>query len=152
MINKATKSSYLFLCMFAICLLDGCSPDLSDDNIPPANFPDIVINLTLPANASLAPQGGFKEIGNGGVRGIIVYNEGGGIYNAFERNCSYHPNDACATVNVDNSSLFMIDPCCGSTFDFSTGNPIGGVAWRPLRKYETLVNGLELTITENIVE
>ena len=129
----------------------GCSPDLSDDNIPPVNFPDIVIVLNLPSYSSLMTKGGFKEIG-GGVRGIIVYCEDVGKYHAFERNCSYQPNDACATVNIDASKLFMIDPCCGSSFDFSTGNPIGGVAWRPLRKYQTIVTGNELTITEVVVD
>jgi len=129
----------------------GCSPDYSDDNIPPVNFQDIVISLNLPAYSSLMTKGGFKEIG-GGVRGIIVYCEDVGKYHAFERNCSYQPNDACATVNIDASKLFMIDPCCGSSFDFSTGNPIGGVAWRPLRKYQTIVTGNELTITEIVVD
>jgi nitrite reductase/ring-hydroxylating ferredoxin subunit len=129
----------------------GCSPDYSDDNIPPVNFPDIVIVLNLPSYSSLMTKGGFKEIG-GGVRGIIVYCEDVGKYHAFERNCSYQPNDACATVNIDASKLFMIDPCCGSSFDFSTGNPIGGVAWRPLRKYQTTVTGNELTITEVVVD
>ena len=129
----------------------GCSPDYSDDNIPPVNFPDIVIALNLPSYSSLMTKGGFKEIG-GGVRGIIVYCEDVGKYHAFERNCSYQPNDACATVNIDASKLFMIDPCCGSSFDFSTGNPIGGVAWRPLRKYQTTVTGNELTITEVVVD
>jgi hypothetical protein len=48
----------------------GCSPDYSDDNIPPVNFPDIVLVLNLPSNSSLTTKGGFKEIG-GGVRGIV---------------------------------------------------------------------------------
>jgi nitrite reductase/ring-hydroxylating ferredoxin subunit len=132
-------------------MMIACSPDYSDDNIPPVNFPDIVIPLNLPAYSSLMSKGGFKEIG-GGVRGIIVYCEEVGKYYAYERNCSYQPNDACATVNIDASRLFMIDPCCGSSFDFSTGRPIGGVAWRPLRKYETILTGSELTVTELVVD
>lgn len=131
--------------------LVSCSQDLSDDQIAIAHFPDIVLNLTLPSNNTLLTKGGYKEVG-GGVRGIIVYCQDPGIYYAYERNCSYHPGDACATVNVDASKLFLIDPCCGSSFSFSTGTPIGGVAWRPLRKYQTSASGNELTITENIVE
>jgi nitrite reductase/ring-hydroxylating ferredoxin subunit len=129
----------------------GCSQDLSDDNIPPAQFPDIVINLSLPSNIDLASKGGYKEFNDYGVRGIIVYCEEIGVYHAYERNCSYSPNEACATVNVDASKLYMIDPCCGSSFDFASGEPIGGVAWRPLRKYQAIANGSELIITEAII-
>jgi nitrite reductase/ring-hydroxylating ferredoxin subunit len=137
--------------LIAIVVAASCSQDLSDDNIPLTHFPDIVINISLPSNIVLASKGGYKLINEGGVRGIIVYCQDVGIYHAYERNCSYTPNEACATVNVDPSNLFMIDPCCGSSFDFTTGEPIGGVAWRPLRKYQATANGSELTITENII-
>jgi len=134
-----------------IVFLTACSQDLSDDEIPISHFPDIVINLSLPSNIVLASKGGYKTINDGGVRGIIVYCEDIGIYHAYERNCSYRPNDACATVDIDISKLFMIDHCCGSSFDFTTGQPIGGVAWRPLREFYTQANGSELIITETIV-
>jgi hypothetical protein len=55
-------------------------------------------------------------------------------------------------VNIDPSSLYMIDPCCNSTFDFNTGMPSGGVAWRPLRQYRTRFNGTDLTITDEVIE
>lgn len=135
----------------AMLLVTSCSRDLSDDEIPPSSFPDIVIDLSLPSNIALASKGGYKEINEGGVRGIILYCQDVGVYHAFERNCSYTPNQACATVNIDASKLFMTDPCCGSMFDFSTGQPIGGPAWRPLRQYQASANGVELRITENII-
>jgi nitrite reductase/ring-hydroxylating ferredoxin subunit len=137
--------------MVLLVFLAACSPDLSDDEIPITHFPDIIINLSLPSNIDLAAKGGYKTIDDGGVRGIIVYCEDVGVYHAYERNCSYSPNDACATVDVDASRLFMIDHCCGSSFDFRTGQPIGGVAWRPLRKFEATANGSELVITETII-
>jgi nitrite reductase/ring-hydroxylating ferredoxin subunit len=146
-INKSLLSRVVIL----FVLLASCSPDLSDDSIPPSHFPDIVINLSLPSNIGLASKGGYKLINDGGVRGIIVYCEEIGIYHAYERNCSYTPNEACATVDIDASKLFMLDPCCGSSFDITTGKPIGGVAWRPLRKYQAVANGSELIITEDIV-
>ena len=138
----------LFLVLLVVV---GCSRDLSDDEIPPTSFPDIVIDLSLPSNIALASKGGYKEINDGGLRGIIVYCQDIGVYHAYERNCSYTPNQACATVNVDASRLFMIDPCCSSMFDFSTGQPISGPAWRPLRQYQAIANGVELVITENII-
>lgn len=151
--DKFNKFSRLLLskAIIGIIFLASCSQDLSDDNIPPAQFPDIIVNLSLPSNIGLASKGGYKEFNDYGVRGIIVYCEDIGIYHAYERNCSYSPNDACATVNVDASKLYMIDPCCGSSFGFTNGEPIGGVAWRPLRKYQTIANGSELIITETII-
>lgn len=150
LIRKYSVLSQYWINVFIIGLI-GCTPDLSDDQIPYQPFPDIIINLNLPENIALKSKGISKEI-DGGTRGIIVYCQEVGIYYAYERNCSYHPNDACATVNVDNSKLFMVDPCCGSSFDFSTGNPTGGIAWRPLLKYRTSYNGLNLVITDEIVE
>lgn len=138
--------------LVGFCFLASCSPDLNDDQIALAHFPDIVLNLTLPSNNILMTKGGYKELSTGGVRGIIVYCQDPGVYLAYERNCSFQPGDACATVNVDASKLFMIDSCCGCSFSFSNGTPIGGVAWRPLRKYKTSTSGNELTITEDIVE
>ncbi len=128
----------------------SCGRDLSDDPIPLATFADFVMNLTLPENILLGSDGGYREVNAIGVRGVIVYRVNEANYYAYERNCSYHPNDACATVNVHSSHLYMNDPCCGSNFSFTTGSPTGGVAWRPLRRYRTELNGSILTITSQI--
>lgn len=128
----------------------NCSPDLSDDPIPYQPFSDIVINLNLPTYNSLKIDGGFATTG-GGVRGIIIYRVNSTTYLAYERNCSFHPNDACATVDIDFTGLYMIDPCCGSTFSFSNGAVIGGVAWRPLQQYHTSLDYNELTITDEVL-
>lgn len=135
----------------ALLFFLGCSPDMSDDQIPYQPFPDIVLNLNLPENFVLKNKGSVKLL-NGGVRGIIVYCQDPGVYRAYERNCSFHPNDACATVNVDNSNLFMVDPCCNSSFEFSTGNPTGGAAWRPLQQYRATYNGIDLIITDEVIQ
>ncbi|MCK6616983.1 MAG: hypothetical protein L6Q51_05005 [Cyclobacteriaceae bacterium] len=94
---------------------------------------------------------GNSKYFNGGVRGIIVHRVNASTYRAFERNCSFQPNEACATVGVHVSTLFMEDSCCGSTFNFN-GDPTGGPAWRPLRQYQTILSGNELTITDEVVD
>jgi nitrite reductase/ring-hydroxylating ferredoxin subunit len=131
-------------------LLMACERDLQDDPIPFVPFIDVVINLNLPEFISLKSDGGYKEISQG-VRGIIVYRENASTYHAYERNCSFRPNDACATVNVHVSGLFMTDPCCGSNFNFSDGNPSGGPAWRPLARYQTQLSGLTLTVSDIVI-
>ncbi len=144
MIIRKVKFYFLFL------ILIGCKSDLSDDPIPFSPFNDIVLDLSFPEFLSLNTNGGYKELNNKGVRGIIIYRSDAKNYLAYERNCSYHPNDACATVNVHSSGLYLTDPCCGSTFNFSDGNPSGGIAWRPLRQYRTQLVGTTLTITSEI--
>lgn len=133
-----------------VCQMSSCDPDLTDDEIPVVPFADISINLNLPQYAQdLSTDGGSTEI-DGGVRGIIIHRENSSTYLAFEKNCSYHPNEACATVEVHSSTLYMIDVCCESTFRFSDGEPTSGVAWRPLRRYVTLLTGSTLTVTSDI--
>ena len=136
----------LLLAAYSLLFIFSCNQDLSDDAIPEGFFPDIVISLNLPQYTPLKSDGGTVNI-DGGVRGIIAYRKSSNAYLAYERNCSFHPNDACATVEVHSSNLFLIDTCCGSSFGFDDGNPNGGPAWRPLRRYKTYLNGSELTIS-----
>lgn len=139
--------------LFAICLLSisSCEPDLRDAEIPPAQFADIFLNLSLPKYQAIRTDGGavYEE---GGVRGLIIYRLSASQYYAYERNCSYTPNEACATVDIHASRIYMEDPCCGSSFSFSGGQPMGGAAWRPLRRYHTSVNGSQLMITSEVVQ
>jgi nitrite reductase/ring-hydroxylating ferredoxin subunit len=137
-------------CWFLWMVISACSPDRSDDPVPFIPFVDIVINLNLPEFINLRQDGGYVEI-DGGVRGIILYRANSSTYIAYERNCSFRPNEACATVNVHNSGLFMVDPCCNSNFNFSDGNPTGGPAWRPLVRYRTQLSGLTLTVSSELI-
>ena len=139
-----------FLTILLTALLLCCTPDLFDDPIPIVFFQPVEINLALPQYTDLNTVGYIYISGNAGVRGIILHKKNASTYLAFERNCSYQPNQACATVNVHTSSLFMEDVCCNSTFSWD-GLPTGGIAWRPLRQYQTILNGNQLTITDEIL-
>lgn len=130
-----------------LLLLTTCKPDLSDDPIPAAFFDDISINLNLPAYNALKSNGGYMYLSEG-VRGIILYRKNETTYLAFERNCSYKPNQACSTVEVHSSGLYMTDPCCQSIFNFETGDATGGPAWRPLLQYTTALQGSMLVIKD----
>ncbi len=143
-----------FIVFIAFAFFESCTPDQSDDPIPYVPFSDITLNLNLPENIGLISDGGHKLIPSsmGGVQGIILYRQNSSTYYAFERNCSYQPAGACVTVDVHSSNLYMVDPCCSSVFSFPEGNPNGGPAWRPLRKYATYLNGSTLTITDEILE
>jgi len=129
----------------------ACEPQLSDDPIPLIAFPDIEINLTLPAYNKIRVDGGMLNT-SGGVRGLIIYRVNSTTYRVYERNCSYHPNEASSTVDIDASNLFLKDYSCGSQFSKENGQPMGGPAWRPLRQYRTEVKGSILTITSDPIE
>jgi hypothetical protein len=129
----------------------GCTPDDSDDEIPFVPFGDIQVNLSLPQYLLLNSAGTAAYLNDGGVKGIILHHHATGEFYAFERNCSYHPADACSTVGIAPAGVYLTDTCCGSNFNFD-GDPIGGPAWRPLRRYATFLNGGMLIVTDEIVE
>ncbi|HEX8060733.1 MAG TPA: hypothetical protein VF473_07345 [Cyclobacteriaceae bacterium] len=134
-----------------LVLLMSCEPQMVDDSIPLVAFNDVVMNLSLPEYTKLRVDGGIYAINTIGVRGVFVYRVNATTFHAYERNCSFHPNDAGATVNIHSSNLFFTDPSCNSNFNFEEGNPTGGPAWRPLRRYHTDVTGNTLTITSDVI-
>jgi len=143
------KTIVSFLLLAGVCSFGtGCGgSDMSDDPVPYVPFDEVVINLNLPAYTSIRTDGGYVYL-DGGVRGLIVYRQNATTYIAFERNCSFHPNEACATVEMHVSTLYMLDACCSSTFNLPAGEPTSGPAWRPLIQYRTSLKGTELTITD----
>lgn len=138
----------------ALCVLltfVACEPQLIDDPIPLVAFNDVVISLGLPEYIKLRVDGGWYEIPRAGIRGIIVYRVNSTTFRAYEKNCSFHPNEAGATVNVDVSNLFLRDASCGSQFNFENGQPSGGPAWRPLRQYAVEFQTNTVTITDDVI-
>jgi len=143
----------IFVSTLALILIfsQSCDPDTSDDPIPYVPFQDVVINLTLPSNIGLASDGGYMYV-NGGVRGLIIYRKTSTSYIAYERNCTYHPNEAGSTVDLQPQFQRMYDSFCGSAFRFEDGRPIEGPATRNLQQYQTTLSGTTLTITDQIVD
>ena len=115
-----------------------CEPQFYEEPIPYVPV-DFEISLNDPKLADLNIRK-YAYINTEGVRGIILYKKSYHEYLAFERNCSFTPTEACATVDVHASGQYMIDTCCGSVFDFN-GDPIGGPAYRPLLQYTIAQNG-----------
>lgn len=134
------RSAFLLLLLITV---SSCSENIPESQIPLTNV-DETINLTNQQYLPLRMVGGYVYI-KGGLRGIILYKESPNSYLAIERTCSFQPTDTCARVEVDDSGFFLIDPCCGSTFNMR-GIPTGGPAIEPLRLYNTYLDGNFLTI------
>jgi nitrite reductase/ring-hydroxylating ferredoxin subunit len=116
-----------------------------------AAFPEVTVNLTFPQYQRLKLEGGYVYIEGAGLRGIILYKAGENSYIAYERACPHHPEESCAIVQVDGSSLYMVDHCCKSTFNFSDGQPTGGPAQRALLQYRIEITGNTLKISDEII-
>ena len=116
-----------------------------------SSFPTITINLNYPQYQRLKLDGGFVYVDGGGLKGIILYRASETSYLAYERACPHHPGAACAIVQVDGSTLFMIDRCCNSSFNFSDGQVTGGPAERPLIQYRVDQEGNVLKISDEII-
>ena len=144
MISDLKLISISFLIVSLLLGYSGCKDSLQRDDIPRLYVRE-EINLNDFNNSALNNINGYVYI-NGGVRGIIIYRKSVDEYDAFERDCPYQPNDSCALVSVDNSTLFMIDTCCSSRFDFD-GNPIAGPARFPLLQHNVYRNQNYLIIS-----
>jgi nitrite reductase/ring-hydroxylating ferredoxin subunit len=116
-----------------------------------AAFPEVTVNLNFPQYQRLKLEGGYVYIDGAGLRGIILYKAGENSYIAYERACPHHPEESCAVVQVDGSSLYMVDHCCKSTFNFSDGQPTGGPAQRALLQYRIEITGNTLKISDEII-
>ena len=117
---------------------------MGDQSIPYALVNE-EINLTYLQNIDLMSAGGYIYY-DAGYRGLIIYNEGNGVYRAFERACPYDPRSDCDPLVVDESGLFIKHECCNSSFNFN-GNPMGGPASLDLLEYQIFVDGNYLKVT-----
>ncbi|BDD05979.1 hypothetical protein [Aureibacter tunicatorum] len=127
--------------------LQSCT--INDEDFVPYVEVDGEITLTDINHNSLHNKG-FTEITHfndgrpAGVRGIIIYKVNASTYRAFEKNCSYLPQDPTSTASVD-ESIFKIkcqNESCLSTFDMSTGQLFTGPASKGLYAYTTsIING-----------
>lgn len=148
---RSVQRAAILLLFFGSLFIASCEPQLVDEPIPFVAFNDIVLDINFPENNALRNPGGFRALPRGGVRGIILYRTQASRFAAFERNCSFRPQDACSTVEPHVAGLFMQCNCCNSTFDFETGNPTGGPAWRPLLQYRVQQAGSVITITDEVI-
>ena len=128
---------------FALVMCQSATQTANTGTIP--NVPvNIQVNLQSITYSKLTVDNGWVYL-NGGNRGIILYRASSTSYLAFERTCTYYPNNACALVKVAQSNFYMTDTCCSSVFDF-TGTPTSGPATVPLKQYSVSLNGSLINI------
>ncbi|UOQ53752.1 hypothetical protein [Hymenobacter cellulosivorans] len=138
------RSSLIGLALASQAVFCGCGSSTNvQPQIPLAAFNE-VLYLTNQENSALRFDNG-AVYHKGGVNGLIVVRQNASTYIAFERTCTYNPTDTCARVKIS-PFVQLFDPCCKSQFSFQ-GQPQGGPASLPLRRYTTSLSGNTLTIT-----
>lgn len=109
----------------------------------PVNFQVVVSN---PEFAALQAVGGHVTI-TGGSKGIIIYRYSPDEFRAYDRHCTFLPEEGCR-VTIDNTDIFAVDSeCCSTKFLLVDGAPVDGPAAIGLLQYNTSFNGNVLWIT-----
>ena len=124
--------------VLVITLLQSCKDNYNrNPYLEDVTF-DISINLDLPQYSSLQYPGSAGYISQGGIKGILVYNSGGG-FNAFEASDPNHyPND-CSTMTIDGTTAYC--PCENNRYSLSDGHIVSGEGQYGMKPYHVSVNG-----------
>ena len=155
--NKLPQHLLRLFSLFAtagiLLAASACGSKSDEQPLIPYAPVNLSINITNQQYAELRRDNGAVVLpvkgpaGDGGVKGVIVVRQSQGVFLAFERNCPYQPYDAYALVSLDHSSrLFMQDSLCKSQFDMK-GQITGGPTPRPLKQYNTSLQGSLLSVT-----
>lgn len=146
-------NKYILTSIFLFVVLFACRKG-SINNDPIQNVPvNITINMALPSYNHLLNPGSFVYE-PGGVKGVVVVHHTDDAYYAFDRNCSFQPNNACSKIEVDSSVLIFrcgettdsgFVKCCNSRF-FMDGQVLDGSASFGLKHYQVIKTGNLLNI------
>jgi Rieske Fe-S protein len=99
------------------------------------------VTLNVDSSSPIAKTGTAALVNyNGGS--LLVDHPSASAYNALSSICTHQ---GCQITGFDSSSGQFICPCHGSTFDVN-GKVTQGPAGSPLPKYQTQLNGTQLTI------
>jgi Rieske Fe-S protein len=103
---------------------------------------EVTLDLTQPANQSLAAVGGALTLEANAVdsKGLLLYRSSDTAVLAFSRKCTHL---GCAVGDFQNGVASC--PCHGSQYD-TGGKPVKGPAQNPLKEYSTSLSGSTLTI------
>ncbi len=129
------------VCLFIFCMLMACDKESYD-------FPQVDVSLFLyinnPEFFNVEVPGGWMYL-NGGVGGILLYRKNLEEFIAYDRASTFNPTSKCQ-VYVENDNITISDPCSESLFLITDGSIIQGPANQPLKRYNTVYNGNNLSI------
>ncbi|TND01840.1 MAG: hypothetical protein FD123_4216 [Bacteroidetes bacterium] len=133
----------LALAFIAACSLStACKKENQGVPYVPVN---ITMYVTDPQFVNLNAVGGWVYI-TGGYRGILLYRKSQTEFAAYERACTFDPENTDEYVKMDANNIEAVDSHCGSRFLITDGSVTQGPAGVPLKTYQTHFDGTVLTI------
>ncbi|MFC1729686.1 hypothetical protein ACFL6I_05060 [candidate division KSB1 bacterium] len=144
MVRKILFGSIIIFFTLTLIIL-SCKKE--DSNPVPNKDINIYINPNSTQYLELNTVGGWVYLTDGvGGKGLLVYRLSNEQFLAFDRTCTYDPNEACAIIEMESSGLNAIDSCCGSRFLIIDGSVTTGPATVSLKQYKTTYDGNMLHI------
>jgi hypothetical protein len=137
--NKSKiKKKILFILL--IFLITTCKNDVIDV------IPYVQVQVTVTSGEIASLGIGSAMLKDGGYAGLIVYRVTETQFMAFERLCTYYPNDTSAVI-LDKSLSTATCPVCKTSYLLIDGYKINnGPARLPLRQYQCFYSNNRLTI------
>ncbi len=134
---------YLFLYLI-IPLFFSCTDNNFNNKNPfiPNYSIAVDINMNLPAYSNLRFVSNSVYYAGQGARGLIIFNAGGGGYNAFDAACPNQAISSCSTMTID--GINAICACDGASYNLFTGQSSG--KQYPMKQYRVEVLGDVLRI------
>lgn len=136
MIFRKSKLIIYFSFCF-ILLIQNCK---KKDDVVPNVYVDFYLYLSDPDFSGLNAIGNSVYV-TGGYSGIVIYRKSIEEFIVLDRACTNAPSKECERVEVDNSGLFAVCPCCGSRYTLADGYVVEGPASRPLKEYGSSFDG-----------
>lgn len=125
---------------FTLCNLIFTQSCKHKDDIVPNVYVDFYFYLSDPDFSALNAIGNSVYV-TGGYSGLLIYRKSADDFMVFDRACTNAPSKECERVEVDESGLFAVCPCCSSRFTIIDGYVVEGPASRPLKEYVASFDG-----------
>lgn len=116
-----------------------------EENTVQGTYVDTYIYLSEPSSVQLNAVGGWIYH-QGGAKGLIIYRRSTNEFAAYDRQCTYDPNEGCSILQVLSSGLTVVDSCCGSQFNLVYGTVTKGPASQQMIQYQTYYDGSSVHI------
>jgi nitrite reductase/ring-hydroxylating ferredoxin subunit len=123
----------------ALLLLASTSCE-KDNTMIPYVAVDFTVYVTDPMYTDLNAVGGWMYV-TGGSRGILLYRKSIDQVMAYDRHCTYEPENSCGQIEVESNNYTMIDSCCYSRFEIDNGSAVVQPATLSLKQYHTTLDG-----------
>ncbi len=138
MLSKMFFNKRFFLFLVVAYFIVGCHKD-NNGRIPEV-YVDFYVNINDPQFFNLQSVGNYVYV-KGGVAGIVIYRQSVAAFVAFDRCCSYKPDDRCQVEIDTTTNQKLVCPHCHSEFSLNDGSVLKSPATLPLKQYKADFDG-----------